>query len=102
VNKPEAGENQTVWDWTHAHHLTKEQRKDITGYIRTKGTKLMHLAHGAEVFDVEGQNVCLNNCLSIQPESEEMRNLIFFPNGDLRYYWQYSGALLLQGWEDTK
>jgi molybdenum cofactor biosynthesis enzyme MoaA len=102
VNKPEAGENQTVWDWTHAHHLTKEQLNDITEYVRVRGTKLMHLAHGAEVFDVEGQNVCLNNCLSIQPESEEMRNLIFFPNEDIRYYWQYSGALLLQGWEDKK
>lgn len=102
VNEPETTENQMVWDWAYAHRLTAEQREDITGYIKTNGTKLMRMVHGAEVFDLDGQNICLNNCLSLQPESEEMRNLIFFPNGDLRYYWQYPGALLLQGWEDTQ
>lgn len=102
VNEPETAENKTVWDWAYAHRLTAEQWEDITGYIKASGTKLMRLVHGAEVFDLEGQNICLNNCLSIQPESEEMRNLIFFPNGDLRYYWQYPGALLLRGWEDSE
>jgi len=55
----------------------------------------MTLSHGATVFDLKGQNLCLNHCLSVQPEAEEMRNLIFFPNGRLGYYWQYPGAIIL-------
>lgn len=55
----------------------------------------MTLAHGAVVFDLDGQNLCLNQCLTVQPDAEEMRNLIFFPDGHLRYYWQYPGAILL-------
>lgn len=104
VNKPEEelSQNKEAWDWTAKHHLTDEQWNDIKHFVQTNGVKLMHLVHGAVVFDVWGQNVCLNNCLSVQADSEDMRNLIFYPNGDLGYYWQYAGALLLQGKPSNK
>lgn len=95
VNKPENSRNQEAYDWTKAHHLTDEQRNTLVQYLKTNGAKLMTLAHGAVVYDLHGQNLCWNNCLSVQPEAEEMRNLIFFPDGHLRYYWQYPGATLL-------
>lgn len=95
VNKPEHPEHQEAWDWTNAHHLRPEQIEDIQNYLHQNGTAIMKLSHGAVVFDLFGQNICLNNCLNVQPEAEEMRNLIFFPDGHLRYYWQYAGAVLL-------
>ncbi len=95
VNKPEHPEHQEAWDWTNAHHLTEDQLNEIRNYLQEKASLLMKLAHGAVVYDLDGQNICLNNCLTVQPEAEEMRNLIFFPDGHLRYYWQYSGAVLL-------
>lgn len=95
VNKPEETENLEVWKWTSEHHLTDDQVQEIVAYVETHGTRLMHLAHGAVVYDVSGQNVCLNNCLKVNPESEEIRNLIFFPDGHLRYYWQYPGAIII-------
>ncbi|MBI2047500.1 MAG: hypothetical protein HYT27_00005 [Parcubacteria group bacterium] len=95
VNKPDNILDKTAWNWTNAHHLTEEQKNDITGYVEKHGTRLITLAHGAVVFDLNGQNVCLNQCLTVQPDALEMRNLIFFPDGHLRYYWQYPGAILL-------
>ena len=95
VNKPDNVLDRVAWEWTNAHHLTQEQKSDITDYVEKHGARLMTLAHGAVVFDLDGQNVCLNQCLTVQPDAEEMRNLIFFPDGHLRYYWQYPGAILL-------
>jgi len=95
VNKPDDTESREVWTWTKGHHLTDEQRADIQDYVEKNGSHLLTLFHGAKVYDIEGQNVCFNSCLSVHPNAEDMRNLIFFPDGHLRYYWQYSGAILL-------
>lgn len=94
VNKPEHPESQEAWEWTKAHHLSEEQLGSITSFLYEKGTPFMKLGHGAVVFDVNGQNVCLNNCLSVQPDSEELRNIIFYPDGHVRTYWQYPGSIL--------
>lgn len=95
VNKPETTESPEVWNWTANHHLKSEQFSAIKEYLDHEGSVILRLAHGAVVYDLHGQNLCLSNCLSVNPDSEEMRNLIFFPDGRLRYYWQYPGAILL-------
>ena len=56
---------------------------------------VMTLIHGAQVYDVQGQNVCLTDSLTIDAKSDDLRQLIFFPDGHLRYDWQYAGAILL-------
>ncbi|QQG45199.1 MAG: hypothetical protein HYW89_04345 [Candidatus Sungiibacteriota bacterium] len=97
VEKPEErlARDKKVWEWTSEHQLTTEQFGDIQQFLFTQGRRLYTLTHGAVVFDVNGQNFCLNNCLSIQPDSEELRNIIFSPNGRIRPYWQYEGAVIL-------
>ncbi len=95
VNKPENPRNQEAFDWTQQHWLKEEQLKDIEGFLETEGAQIMQLVHGARIFDVRGQNVCLTRSLTIDPQSEDIRQLIFFPDGHLRYDWQYSGAILI-------
>ena len=57
-----------------------------------------HLAeNGAKIYDVAGQNVCLADCLTIKPTTDDIRTLIFYGDGRLTYDWQYEGALLLGG-----
>ena len=56
--------------------------------------KLLPLVHGAQVYDIEGQNFCLSDCLTINPESKEIRTLIFYADGSIFYDWQYQGARL--------
>lgn len=63
-------------------------------FIKDRGTRLLRLSFGAEVYDVGGQNVCISNCLTIDEEPDTIRSLIFFPDGHLRYSWDYPGAII--------
>jgi len=59
------------------------------------GKVLLELPHGASVFDVRGQNVCVNNCLTSTSNPDEIRQIIFFPDGRIAYDWCYPGARIL-------
>ena len=96
VNKPdeEHSRNKEAWDWTNTHHLTNVQLSEIIQYVEKSGVHILTLQHGAKIFDVGGQNLCLNGCLTVNPAGEDLRNLIFFPDGRMRYYWQYPGSVI--------
>jgi hypothetical protein len=81
--------------WFINNGIGWESLEEMESYLRRKGHQLMKLIHGGVVYDVDGQNVCLSNSLTIDPNTEELRQLIFFPDGHLRYDWQYEGAILL-------
>jgi len=70
--------------------------EEIHDYIRysEKATKLLDLPHGGIVYDYNGQNLCFANCLTESTDPEDMRQFIYFPDGHLRYSWQYPGAIL--------
>lgn len=95
VNKPEDTRDDAVHRWVKEHHLKEEQYREIKNYLETNGTPVMNLAHGATIYDVNNQNVCLSNCLTKNNFLDGIRNLIFFPDGHLRYDWQHGGAILL-------
>lgn len=95
IDMPEKSESQEVAQWVEKHKLDKNQVDEMRKFLDAKGKELMKLAHGAIVYDVDGQNICLSNCLTLDSSSEEVRQLIFFPDGHLRYDWQYPGAILL-------
>jgi len=95
IEKPRKSESDAVAQWVTDHALPADTITKMRGYLDAQGTRVMELAHGAIVYDYRGQNVCLNNCLTIDPQDERIRQLIFFPDGHLRYDWQYPGAILL-------
>ena len=94
VTKPDESENEQIFTWTARHALTSERFAGIKSWVEAHGHLVLELAHGARVFDVDGQNLCLSNCITVDPNNEEMRSIIFFPDGHVRYTWQYSGAVL--------
>lgn len=94
VAAPAKPEDPEVARWVEEHIVPVENLEEIYSALRRRGTSLMDLPHNAEIFDVHGQNVCLNNCLTL-PRGEEIRQLIFFPDGHLRYDWAYPGAILI-------
>lgn len=57
--------------------------------------ELLRLPHGASIFDVDGQNVCVNNCLTQDTNPNNIRQIIFFPDGRISYDWCYPGARIL-------
>ena len=95
VNKPSSSREEEAFLWTGEHHLRPDQLESIRAFLAAEGSLLMTLIHGAQVYDVHGQNVCLTDSLTIDARSDDLRQLIFFPDGHLRYDWQHPGAILL-------
>lgn len=95
INKPETTENKTMDTWIREHSLSKTVQKNIWQYLVTAWNVLMQLPYGGIVYDVEWQNVCYTNSLTIDASGQTVRQLIFFPDGSLRYDWKYEGAVLL-------
>lgn len=92
-----APENNTndVTQWIHTHTLDRHKIVAVDRFFEDNGTQIMRLAHGAIVYDVDGQNVCWSNCLTDSTNPEDIRQLIFFPDGTLAWDWKYKGATLL-------
>ena len=104
VNRTAAKKDDKHWKWAEEHALDTGEMNNIRCFFdggdgRDGVTVLTRLLHGATVCDVNGQNVCLSECLNLKEshnaEHLELRNLIFFPDGHLRYDWQYEGAVIL-------
>jgi molybdenum cofactor biosynthesis enzyme MoaA len=57
--------------------------------------RLPDLPHGGSVFDCDGQNVCISNCLTDTLDPNDIRQIIFFPTGEISYDWKYKGARIL-------
>jgi molybdenum cofactor biosynthesis enzyme MoaA len=97
VNKPgdDFSHDSETSKWASGNGLTHEQKAKVKQFLNEKGTRLMELVHGGTVYDLDGQNICLTNCLTIDPDKDELRQLIFFPDGHIRYDWVHEGAILV-------
>jgi len=95
----ELGEPEETWKGQHVKqwvdkHKVCSAEAGLEEFLCKKGTELLRLPHGAVVYDLNDQNVCLNNCLTYPSKDGEIRQLIFCPDNHLRYDWQKSGALI--------
>ena len=94
INHPDFDKSKQA-KWIDEHTLSYEEQSDIQYQIKAKGNQVLKLAHGATVYDYEGQNLCLSNCLTTNEDSDSMRQIIFYPDGTIGYDWKYEGAVLL-------
>lgn len=92
---PKDTANVHITTWVEEHELSEASVRVIQGDLEHHGTKIMSLIHGASIYDVFGVSVCFRDCLTINPETEDIRQLIFYPSGRLRYDWRYKGAVLM-------
>jgi hypothetical protein len=97
IRKPSATKDGGASDFVTQYGLTEDQEDEIAGWIRTNGTLIATMMHGAEVYDIAGQNVCLSDCLTVDGHKDDIRTLIFYSDGRLTYDWQYEGAVILGG-----
>jgi pyruvate-formate lyase-activating enzyme len=95
VRHPYNSRDGVALGWVDANEVPPSAINGIRKGLQANGHKLMDLMHGAEVFDVNGVSVCLRDCLTLEPNTDEIRQLIFYPDGRLMYDWQYEGAVLL-------
>jgi len=92
---PYEAENSDILNWTKKHIIKKKEIDKITNFLEKNAHKLMTLENGSVVYDLNGQNVSLTDALSIMPKSDNLRQIIFFPDGHLRFDWQFGGATLI-------
>jgi MoaA/NifB/PqqE/SkfB family radical SAM enzyme len=83
--------------WVEKNGLNKDHVGQLYNNIRTTGTKLMTLMHGGEVYDIDGVSVCIRYCLTHDPETNMLRQVIVYPNGEARYSWTSKAARLMRG-----
>lgn len=95
IAKPGESENPEVGLWTESHLLSGDQMTNIKNHLEENGHRLLMTGHGAAIYDVYGQNVCLTNALTLDVDPEKIRQIIFFPNGRVRFDWQYQGTNIL-------
>jgi uncharacterized Fe-S cluster-containing radical SAM superfamily enzyme len=86
-----------VAEWVKEHSLPKKGIDSIYDTIRTVGRHLMSLMHGGEVYDIEGVSVCIRYCLTEDPVTNQLRQVIVYPNGETRYSWTSKAARLIRG-----
>ena len=89
---------ETAQAWIDEHKMSEEDKVRIYDFLNTEGYKLMELPNIGNVFDYKGQNVMFSYALTKyndHNDGENKRNLIFFPDGQLRYEWEWEGARLL-------
>lgn len=84
-----------VYNWINLNMVNGEDQMEINHFFESRSTLLLELAHGAKVYDYDGQNVSLNSCLTRSPNPDDIRQLIFFPDGHLRFDWTKKGAIIL-------
>ncbi|MCK9556169.1 radical SAM protein [Candidatus Pacearchaeota archaeon] len=77
------------------YEIAQRMIDHIDQSVKRTAKKLLNLPHGGEVFDYQGQNLCLTNCLTHTNDPNDIRQLIYFPNGEIRYDWVYPGARIL-------
>lgn len=88
VDKPSKSLDLRVSEFIEKNRLKPDKLKEITDYLETNGNRCDILPHGAVVYEVDGQNVCLTTGLSQEVGKEESRQLIFFPQGWLTTSWE--------------
>jgi molybdenum cofactor biosynthesis enzyme MoaA len=101
----EEDEKKKIYTWTKKHLLPPSVHKAMLKEVmsgdylnpkkRVETYVLLKLMHGAVVCDYDGQNVCMSTCLTHNSNPEEIRQLIYFPDGHIRYDWKKIGAILL-------
>lgn len=95
VDTPDETIDPTVYRYTQQEKPIGAANRLHHWLMAAGAHKLLVLPHGGVVFDYGGQNVCISNCITSTTNPDDIRQLIFFPDGRLMYDWKYEGARLL-------
>ena len=87
VNRPYTTDNVQVSEYIDKHLLSASQKESISDYLHRVGNVVNNYFYGATIFDVSGQNVCLTNSLTEDKDGNELRQLIYYPDGQIATSW---------------
>lgn len=89
---------ESAMKWINENSLNDIDKENITDFLNANGTKLLELKRIGTIYDINGQNVCLSmplNKYTRDTNPDNARQLIYFPDGHLKYEWEMDGGILL-------
>jgi len=75
-------------EFVDEHRLSERKLKDIADFLEADGTKCDVMPHGATVYEIDDQNVCLTTGLTQDGGKDDVRQLIFYPPDWLTTSWE--------------
>lgn len=100
ITAADNGNESRAAQFVRDHGVSPDAPRLLYEAVEARAQALYPLVHGAMVFDWNGQNVCLSNCLTsdLQSAPGDHRSLIVFANGMVTTSWDHAeAAALLQG-----
>ncbi len=95
VEQPEVTRNRAVSTWVKDNKPVGLSQ-NLHHFLELKGaTRLLDLPHGGIVYDWDGQNVAVSNCLTGTTDPDDIRQVIYYGDGRVAYDWRYPAARLL-------
>lgn len=89
ADRPKKSLDEKVAKFVDEHRLPDEKFKQIIDFVEKEGGFCYSLPHGANVYEIDGQNVSITTGLSKNDKDiEKIRQLIFFPQGWLTTSWE--------------
>ena len=88
ADRPKNSLDEEVAKYVDNNRLGGKKMQEIHDFLKKEGALCDKLPHGALVYEVDGQNVCMTTGLTYDSGEEKIRQLIFFPQGRLTTSWE--------------
>lgn len=93
------GENEPtqnkVVSWIEENSIGSQELHKIMQEVQNEDRVLRTISYGPSVYDYHGLSTVVATCMTDNENPEEIRSLIFQPNGHLYHSWNYEGSILL-------
>jgi organic radical activating enzyme len=100
IRKPKQSKSSKIESWVDNYGVDAGEEYNVRHYITSNAKPILKLEHGATIYDFDGQNVCLTDCLTNHANQMEfIRTLIYYSSGRISYSWEDQGAVILTGTE---
>jgi molybdenum cofactor biosynthesis enzyme MoaA len=81
--------------WIEENRLSTDILNNISHRIDLDHKVVRHLSYGPPVYDFRGISLSIASCMTETDNPEEVRSLIFQPDGHVYSSWVYKGSILL-------
>jgi MoaA/NifB/PqqE/SkfB family radical SAM enzyme len=95
LRAPKRSHDDPTTDYVRSRGVTDMHVEKFLNDVHFNGTLIRDLVHGAKIYDVRGQNVCVSDCLTLRPDDRDIRSLIFMQTQSgpqIFTQWDYPGS----------
>ncbi len=84
-----------VVNWIQKNSINDQELQKIIQEVENDDKILRTISYGPSVYDYQGLSAVVASCMTDNKNPEEIRSLIFQPNGHLYHSWNFEGSIIL-------